>query len=144
MPPKAAPKKPGDADDFSDLASLPPANIFKFTVICKTFFSLENREKVKKRVLENLVPTSNDKIKLLTREEIMNYGRTKGTILDAAALQALPPEDPRRNVSEEDAIARSAADRLFEISVSVRRAKKEKHAKLEEEANAKATEDQPA
>ena len=134
MPPRAAAKKPGDAEDFSDLATLPPANIFKFTVICKTFFSLENREKVSKRVLENLVPTSGDKIKLLTREDIMTYGRNKGTILDTAALQALPAEDPRRLISEEDAIARAAADRLFEISVMIRRAKKEKYAKLEEEA----------
>ena len=96
MPPRAAAKKPGDAEDFSDLATLPPANIFKFTLVYKTFFSLENRDKVSKRVLDNLVPTSSDKIKLLTREDIMNYGRTKGTILDTAALQALPMEDPRR------------------------------------------------
>ena len=47
-------------------------------------------------------------------------------------------------ITEEDAIARAAADRLFEISVAVRRAKKEKHNKLEEEAAAKATEDSPA
>ena len=144
MPPRAAAKKPGDVEDFSDLATLPQANIFKFTVICKTFFSLENREKVNKRILENLVPTSADKIKLLTREEIMTSGRTKGTILDTAALQALPTEDPRRHISEEDAIARAAADRMFEISVLVRRAKKEKFVKLEEEAQIKATEDQPA
>ena len=40
-------------------------------------------------------------------------------------------------------MARAAADRIFEISVLVRRAKKEKYAKLEEEAAAKATEEQP-
>ena len=144
MPPRAAAKKPGDAEDFSDLATLPPANIFKFTLVHKTYFSLENRDKVTKRVLENLVPTSSDKIKLLTREDIMNYGRGKGTILDTAAIQALPTEDPRRQVTEEDAVARAAADRIFEISVLVRRAKKEKYQKLEEEAAAKATEEQPA
>ena len=87
------------------------------------------------------MPTSGDKIKLLTREDIMNYGRGKGTILESAALQALPAEDPRRLITEEDAIARAAADRIFEISVTVRRAKKEKQTKLEEEAAAKATED---
>ena len=83
MPPRAAAKKPGDVEDFSDLATLPPVNIFKFTVISKTFFSLENREKINKRVLENLVPTSAGKITLLTREEIMTTGRSKGTILDS-------------------------------------------------------------
>ena len=41
-------------------------------------------------------------------------------------------------------VARAAADRLFEISVVIRRAKKEKYAKLEEEAQAKATDEQPA
>ena len=123
---------------------MPPANIFKFTLVFKTFFSTESREKVSKRITDNLVPTSGDKIKLLTREDIMNYGRGKGTILESAALQALPAEDPRRLITEEDAIARAAADRIFEISVAVRRAKKEKQTKLEEEAAAKATEDSPA
>lgn len=41
-------------------------------------------------------------------------------------------------------MARAAADRLFEMAVVVRRAKKEKITKLEEEAAAKAGEDQPA
>ena len=123
---------------------MPPANIFKFTLVFKTFFSAESREKVSKRITDNLVPTSGDKIKLLTREDIMNYGRGKGTILESAALQALPAEDPRRLITEEDAIARAAADRIFEVSVAVRRAKKEKQTKLEEEAAAKATEDSPA
>lgn len=81
MPPKGG-KKAGDADDFSDLSSLPQANIFKFTVVPNAFFSKENREKVTKRIHENLVPTSLDKIKLLTREDIMTSGKTKGLILD--------------------------------------------------------------
>ena len=81
MPPKAA-KKAGDADDFSDLATLPQANIFKFSCVFKTFFSQENREKVTRRIQENLGPSSADKIKLLTREEIMTSGRAKGSILD--------------------------------------------------------------
>ena len=141
MPPKAQGKKPGDDMDFSDLPTLPPANVFKFTVINKTFFSLENREKVAKRIQDNLVPSSADKIKMLTREEIVTSGKAKGTIADVATLA---PEDPRRNVSEEDQVARAAADRLFEMTVMIRRAKKEKLAKLEEEAAAKATDDQPA
>ena len=48
------------------------------------------------------MPTSGDKIKLLTREDIMSYGRAKGTILDAAGLQALAPEDTRRNQTEDE------------------------------------------
>ena len=84
MPPKAA-KKAGDLDDYSDASSLPPANVFKFTIIAKSFFCKESREKVQKRIEENLVPTSNDKIKPLTREEIVNYGKLKQYILDPVA-----------------------------------------------------------
>ena len=142
MPPKQA--KKADENDFSDLPTLPNANIFKFSCVCKTFFSAENREKVTKRVTENLVPTSAGKVTMLTREEIMTSGKAKGTILDQVAIQALPAEDPRREVSEDLMVARAAADRLFEISVSIRRAKKEKITRLEEEAAAKATEESPA
>ncbi len=117
MPPKnaAANKKAGDVEDFSDLATLPQAKIFKFSVIMKSFFSLENREKVNKRISENLVPTSLDKIKMLSREDIVNYGKARGSYLDQASQQALPVEDPRKNLSETEMMARTAADRLFEM-----------------------------
>lgn len=141
MPPKQQQKK--DAlEDFSDVTSLPAAKVFKFTVIMKTFFSQENRDKITKRVQENLIATSLDKIKMLSREDIMTYGKSKGTILDQAAQQALAAEDPRRALSEDDMVARAAADRLFELSVLVRRAKKERLVKLEDEAIAKAGEGQ--
>ena len=97
-----------------------------------------------RRIQENLVPTSLDKIKMLTREDIVTYGKAKGSILDAAGLQLLPPEDPRKALTEDEMMARSAADRLFEMHVLARRAKKEKITKLEEDSAAKATEDQPA
>lgn len=131
-------------EDFSDAASLPHASIFKFTIISKSFFSKECREKVQKRIDENLVPTSNDKIKQLTREEIINYGKQKQIILDSAAQLALPDNDPRKNLSEVDQVARSAADKLFEMTCQVRRAKKDRITRLEEEAAAKATEEHPA
>ena len=143
MPPKQQ-KKAGDLDDFSDANTLPNANIFKFTIIPQTFYSQENRDKIMKKINDNLVPSSGDKIKLLTREEITNYGQLKQYILDPAAQQALPPEDPRKNMSEVDQFAKSAADKMFEMSCLVRRAKKEKISKLEEEAQAKATEEHPA
>ena len=50
MPPKPTGKKAGDAEDFSDVATLPQANIFKFTVVPKTFFNQEARDKVTKRI----------------------------------------------------------------------------------------------
>jgi hypothetical protein len=77
MPPKAAAKKGGETEDFSDVTTLPEANLFKFSVVFKTFFSAENRLKITKRTNESLGPTSEDKVKLITREELVNYGKTK-------------------------------------------------------------------
>jgi len=38
-------------------------------------------------------------------------------------MAALPQEDPRKLLSDHDMVARSAADRIFEITVGVRRQK---------------------
>jgi len=89
MPPKPTGKK-GDAEDFSDAATLPQANVFKFTVVHKFFLSLESREKVRQAVKDKFVPSGLDKIKPLTRDDIVTYGKTKSYILDAAQLAALP------------------------------------------------------
>ena len=144
MPPKVQAKKAGDLEDYSDLATLPQAKIFKFNLVFKSFFSQESRDKVTKRVQENLVATSADKIKTLSRDEIVRYGKEKGTILDQNQLMALPQDDPKRNLSEVEMVARAAADRLFEMSVVIRRAKKEKLLKHEEEINAKGGDDHTA
>ena len=74
-----------DSEDFSDLPTLPQANIFKFTVAYSSFLSQENRDKVTRRVTENIVPSSGDKVKTLTREDILTYGKNKQIILDAAS-----------------------------------------------------------
>ena len=74
MPPKPTGKK-GDVEDFSDAATLPQANIFKFSLVHKAYLSADSREKVNKAIKDKLVPTSLDKIKLLTREEIVTYGK---------------------------------------------------------------------
>ena len=72
--------------EVNDVKTLLYKNIFKFTIIPKSFYSQENRDKIKKRIDENLVPTSGDKVKLLTREEITNYGKLKQHIMDPAVL----------------------------------------------------------
>lgn len=38
MPPKPNDKKKGDNEDFSDSANLPAANVFKFTIVHKSYF----------------------------------------------------------------------------------------------------------
>ena len=85
MPPKTQTKKT-ELEDFSDVKELPPAKVFKFSLIMKSFLSQESRDKVTKRVTDNLVATSQDKIKILTREEIVNYGKAKGLIIDSVAM----------------------------------------------------------
>ena len=120
MPPKPTGKK-GDTEDFSDAATLPQANIFKFSLVHKAYLSSESREKVNKAIKEKLVPTSLEKIKLLSREEIVTYGKSKTYIIDANAQAILPQDDPRKSLTEFDMVARSAADRIFELSVQIRR-----------------------
>jgi hypothetical protein len=46
MPPKPAPGKKGkdDAEDYSDLPTLPPLNSFLVTVLPRSFFSVQTRE----------------------------------------------------------------------------------------------------
>jgi len=144
MPPKPNAKKGAqDAEDFSDIATLPQANIFKFQVVFTSFFTQESRNKVSTRLHEKLPMSSQDRVKFITREDIATYGKNKQIILDAAALQLLPPEDPRKGAAEEETFARAAADYIFGLQVNVRRQKKEKITKVEEEAAAKATEENP-
>ena len=51
-------------------------------------------------------------------------------------VPTLPPDDPRLKMSEDEQIAKAAVERLFELSVYARRAKKEKIQKLEEDNKA--------
>jgi len=72
-------------------------------------------------------------VKPLTREEIVQYGTGKQIIMTQDAINLLPADDPRKLMTEEDMLARSAADKLFEMTVGVRRERKEKIAKIEVE-----------
>jgi hypothetical protein len=74
-----------------------------------------------------------ERVKTLTRQDIIDYGKGKGIIVDA-----VPGETPA--LTAEQQMAQAAADRLFEIGFTVRKAKKEKQVRLEEEAAAKAAE----
>jgi hypothetical protein len=70
-----------------------------------------------------------ERVKTLTRQEITDYGKGKAIIEEGASADALAKM-----------LAQAAADRLFELNVTFRKAKKEKQIKLEEEAAAKAGE----
>ena len=56
MPPKAAAKK--SDEDFSDIATLPFANVFKFNVVHKAYFDEANRELIKKTCFDKLAPSA--------------------------------------------------------------------------------------
>ena len=80
MPPKPPPGKKGaDEVDMSDLASLPPLNSINFTVLYHSFFSHSTREKLQKYVTEHFPP---ERVKTLSREEILTYGKGKQFILE--------------------------------------------------------------
>ena len=134
MPPKPAPGKKGaDEVDLSDVASLPPLNSVTFTVLFGAFFSQATREKVQKYLNDHI---SQERVKTLTRDEIIAYGKSKQLILEPGQAQTLPADDPRAKMSEAEQIAKAAVERLFELQVGARRTKKERLAKAEEEAKA--------
>lgn len=84
---------------MSDLASLPPLNFLTFTLLYSRFFSLATRERLQKFVADRL---SAERVKLLTREEILAYGKSKQLILEPGQAQTLPQDDPRAKMSEAD------------------------------------------
>ena len=132
MPPKPPPGKKGaDEVDMSDLASLPPLNSINFTVLYHKFFSQASREKLQKFVGERFPP---ERVKTLTRDEIITYGKGKQFILEPGQAQTLPQDDPRVKQTEAEQVAKAAQERLFEMQVMARRTKKERITKLEEEA----------
>jgi len=133
MPGKPPPKKGGDDLDLSDVASLPKANIALFHIAFSKFKSTEVRQKIQEHVMRNF---PEERIKSLTRQEIIDYGKSKGIIEEGAAADA----SSKGGLTYQQMLAQAAADRIFELTVSFRKAKKEKQIKLEEEAAAKAGE----
>lgn len=115
MPPKPNAKK-GDIEDFSDAASLPAANVFKFSILHKAFLETESRDKVKVAISDKLQASAGDRMRTLSREDIVTYGKAKGHIVDGASARG----------TEAEMLGKSAADRLFEMTALFRRARKER------------------
>ena len=130
MPPKAAPKKGGEDVDLSEINTLPPAKTAIFQIQFSKFKDTETRTKISEAVTKGL---PEERVKTLTRQDIIDYGKGKGIIVDA-------PVEGAPVLTAEQQMAQAAADRLFEIGFIVRKAKKEKQIRLEEEAAAKAAE----
>ena len=134
MPPKPAPgKQAADTMDMSDVATLPTLNSINFTVLYNKFFSHATRDKLQKFVNSHFLA---ERVKTLTRDEILTYGKGKSFILEPGQASTLPHDDPRVKMSEAEQLAKSAVERLFEMQVIARRTKKERLQKLEDEAKA--------
>lgn len=133
MPPKPAPGKKGkeDLEDYTDVVTLPTLNSITTSVLPRSFFSQQSREAVQKAIQEKFV--TDHRIKTITREELIAYAKLRQIILEPNVAATLPQDDPRHKMTEADQLAKATCDKLFELSVAVRRLKKEKHLKLEEE-----------
>lgn len=89
MPPKAQAKKGKDEqEDYTDLPTLPSLNTFIFSLVYKNFFTTEAREKLQKFIHEKLLVQ--ERIKTLTRDEILTYGKSKQIILEPSVIPSIP------------------------------------------------------
>lgn len=105
MPPKK--KEDKNAEDFSDAATLPPFNGAVFTLLWGDFQGAESREKVQKFCQENW--PAGDKVRTLTREDIMAYGKAKQIMLEPAELAKIPEDDPRHKMTDLEKMAKACS-----------------------------------
>ena len=78
-----------------------------------------------------------EKCKTISREEIVAHGKAKGLITDPPPAD--DPEAASYNPSQQ--IAKAAADKLSEMGTALRRSKRDRWQKAEEDAKAAATEE---
>lgn len=125
MPP---PKKGAKSleEDFTDVPTLPQLNSLIFTLIT----DFKDRER-KAQVSAKIKDEWKNKVRTITREDIIDYGRRKLTIAE---------DEDVKNIKK---VAQAAAEKIFEQFVHARREKKEKIDKLKEEAKAQATPENP-
>ena len=113
-------------EDFSDVSTLPELNSLIFTMLLE----FKNKER-KQQVYDKIKEQWADKVKVITRDEIIDYGKKKLTI----------SED--EDVKDVKKVAKAASEKLFEQFVTARREKKERIAQLTEDAKANATDENP-
>ena len=75
-----------------------------------------------------------ERIKNITRADIVEYGKSKGIIEEGAAPNMPVPDGAK---SYEKMLAHSAADKIFEMKVNTRKSKKEKQIRNDEENSSK-------
>lgn len=93
---------------------------------------LEFRNKERKNQVYNRIKEEwKNKVKVITRDDIIEYGKKKLTIVE---------DEDAKDVNK---VAKAASEKLFEQFVQARREKRDKIAQLTEEAKAQATEENP-
>jgi hypothetical protein len=75
-----------------------------------------------------------ERIKNISRQDIIEYGKSKGIFEEGAAPNMTVPEGGK---SYEKMLAHSAADKIFEMKVNARKSKKEKQIRNDEENSSK-------
>ena len=113
---------------MSEIGNYPKAHVTLFQLGFGLFTTSAVRQKLHDHIQKNL---SEERVKTLTRQEISDYGKMKLIISEVESLK-----------TPEQQMAQSAADKIFEMIVHARKAKKDKYTRLEEEATAKASEGQ--
>lgn len=116
---------------MSDIASLPKVNICLMAVHYGKFKDSATRLKIQEAVAKSF---PEERVKHLTRQEIVDYGKQKQIIEDGEGTKGL---------TQHDMMAMAAADKLFEMTVQVRAQKKGRLAKLQEELDAARPESAP-
>ena len=101
-------------------------------------FSKFKSAEVRQKVLDHVTKSfSEERVKTLTRQEIIDFGKGKGIIEDGVTADSERTGD---QLTYQQMLGQSAADRLFELQFTIRKAKKDKQDRLAEEAAAKAAE----
>ena len=113
-------------EDFSDVPTLPELNSLIFTMLLE-FKNNERKQQVYSKIKEHWA----SKVKVITKDDIIDYGKKKLTIAE--------DED----VNDVNKVAKAASEKLFEQFVTARREKRDRIAQLTEEAKANATEENP-
>jgi len=122
------PKKGGKAleEDFSDVPTLPELNSLIFTML------MEFNDKDRKTQVVNMIKEEwKEKVRVITRDDIIDYGKKKLTI------------ESDEDAKNPDKVAKAASQKLFEQFVTARREKRDRINQLTEEAKGQATEENP-
>lgn len=125
-------KNASEEVDMTDIASMPNANVCLMQLAYSKFKDSATRQKIEQHVTQSLA--TNERIKQLTRQEILDYGKQKQIIVEG--------EDPQGRTLQQ-MMGQAAHDKIFEMTVLARGMKKQRLLRAQEELDAKDPEHAP-